>query len=152
MKTVAVLPFVNVSNDRVASEKVLRILVTELLATGEFDVIEPGAVMRALTTEKLDSSALTSEDFVKLGKMLKVQGLFLGTIVDYDEGRSSGTTGGRVTIQLRLIDSASGKTFWNTSRTEGGDTVSARLFGMGAKTGVALAEQVLRDELRGLIR
>src|SRR5215208_3068980 len=67
MKTVAVLPFVNVSNDKVASEKVLRILVTELLATGEFDVVEPGAVVRALMNDKLDPAVLTSEDFVSLG-------------------------------------------------------------------------------------
>ncbi len=152
MKTVAVLPFDNVSGDRSAGEKVLRIFVTELLATGSFDVLEPGSVVRVLQNERIELATLSGDDLKKLGKALNVQGIFIGTIIDYEEGRAAATTGGRVTIQLRLVDAASGKTFWNTSRSEAGDTVSARLFGIGAKTGVILAEQVLRDELRGLVR
>ena len=40
MKRVAVLPFENLSTDRVVGEKALRLLVLELLASGVYEVVE----------------------------------------------------------------------------------------------------------------
>jgi len=152
IKVVAVIPFENVSGDRVSSDKVQRIFMTELLSLNVFDVIEAGTTSRAIRNERMDPASLGSDEYKRLGKVLGAHGLFLGTIIDYEEGRSSATSGGRVTIQLRLVDTVSGKTYWATTRTVTGDTVTAKLFGMGAVQGVTLAEQVIREELQLLVR
>ena len=152
VKVVGVLPFENLSSDKMAGEKVQRIFITELLATGKFDVLEPGVVARALRNEKMDPFAIGVDETKKLGKVLNAQGLFTGSVVEYDEGRGAASSGGSVTIHLRLLDTASGKTIWSASRTDNGANVSARLFAMGAKTGVSVAESLIRDELKTLTR
>lgn len=42
VERVAVLPFENLSSDRQAGARATRLLITELLATGTLDVVEPG--------------------------------------------------------------------------------------------------------------
>ena len=48
VERVAVLPFENLSNDRQAGARVTRLMITELLASGALDVVEPGEVQAAL--------------------------------------------------------------------------------------------------------
>jgi hypothetical protein len=45
---IAVLPLENLSSDNQAGERATRILITELLASGAVDVVEPGEVRAAL--------------------------------------------------------------------------------------------------------
>jgi TolB-like protein len=151
IKAVAVLPFENVSGDKLGAERSQRIFLTELLSLGVFDPVEPGQVARALRSERVDPAAMASDEIKKLGKALGVQGIFLGTLVEYEEGRGGGV-GAQITIQLRLLDVESGKTVWSTSRTANGTTVSGRLFGMGAKTATEVVQALIREELGKLVR
>jgi polysaccharide biosynthesis protein PelC len=149
--TVAVLPFENVTNDKLSADRVHKIFLTELLNRDAFKVVEPGQVVRTLRREQFDPAALTSEDIKRLGQSLKAEALFLGSVLEYDEGRAgAGPATPRVRLAFRLVDTESGSTLWSVSRTRGGATVAARLFGVGGASASDLAQEIIRDELAAL--
>jgi TolB-like protein len=150
---VAVLPFENVTNDKLCAERVHKIFITELLAYDAFRIVEPGQVLRAVRRDQLDPAALTPEEMKRLGEQLKVQALFLGQVLEYDEGRGGGTAPSpRVRLQFRLVDTETGTTLWSVSRTRGGATIAARMFGVGGDPASSLAQALIRDELAQLTR
>jgi TolB-like protein len=153
ISTVAVLPFENVTSDRLSAERVHKIFYTELLSFDAFQVLEPGQVGRALRRDQLDPATLTPEELKKLGEALKVQAFFLGSILEYDEGRTTGTAQSpTVKLQLKLVDAESGTTLWSVVRGAGGATVTARLFGIGGEPASTVASQIIREELARLLR
>lgn len=153
IKTVAVLPFENVTTDKLCAERLQRIFLTELLAREAFKVAEPGLVTRAMRRDQLEPSALTPEEIKKLGASLGAEALFMGTVLEYDEGRGGGSAPSpRVKLQLRLVDVDSGTTLWSVSREAGGATVTARLFGIGGVAASTVAEALIREELAQFAR
>jgi len=150
---VAVVPFENVTNDKLCAERVHRIFITELLGFDLFRVAEPGQVLRAMRRDQLEPGSLTPEDIKRLGEQLKVQALFLGAVLEYDEGRSGGAVlSPRVRVQFRLVDTETGTTLWSVSRTSGGATLSARMFGVGGDPASTLVQKLIREELAILAR
>ncbi len=153
LRRVAVLPFESLVQDRTAGEKVQRIFLTELLSLEAFEVAEPGQVTKLLKAERVESTdSLGPADFKRIGESLKVQGIFLGAVVDYAENRSGTAPAPEVTIQLRLVETQSGVTVWSASRTRSGTTASARLFGIGGQSLTEVSRQLLREELSTLVK
>ena len=153
IKTVAVLPFENVTTDKLCAERVQRIFLTELLSREAFKVVEPGLVARAVRKDQLDPAALSPEEIKRLGVSLGAEALFLGSVLEYDEGRSGGAAASpRVKLQLRLVDVDSGTTLWSVSREGGGATVTSRLFGIGGAAASTVAETLIREELAQFAR
>ncbi len=138
VKKVAVLPLENLTADQTAGEKVRKIVITELLATGIVDVVEPGQVNRVLTTQNIQNPAVMSPDeFKKVATALGVQMLIVGSVESYDRVQVGGVQAPEVTLTLRGIDADSGTVVWATSHTQGGATMTAQLFGL---TGNSLSE------------
>jgi hypothetical protein len=152
IRTVAVLTFENLSNDKVAGERVQKVFTTELLSLGAFELVEPGEVLRGLKREQVDPAAITPDDVKKLAKSLKCQALFLGAILEYDEGKGATVPSPQVTLQLRLMDGETGATLWSVSRTSSGPTPTARLFGLGGKSALEVAQAMIKEELDRLGR
>ncbi len=152
LRTVAILPFENVTPDKLATERTQRIFLTELLATGAFEVVEPGLVLRTIRREQGDASTFAPEDFKRIGESLKAQAFFLGTVLEWEDPRVGAAPAPRVTLQRRLVDAETGKTVWSTTRTKAGASWSARLFGIGGRTATGTAEELIRDELSALLR
>ena len=150
---VAVLPFDNVSGDRSAGDKVLKVFYLELLSLDVFEVAEPGQVTKVLKTgpgSALDS--LGPADYQKLGKDLNVDAVFTGSVVDFTESRTGNTPTPDVTIQLRLIDTHTGATVWSAGQTRTGAGVSTRLFGVGGESLTEAARRLVRSELQTLLK
>lgn len=153
LKTVAVMPFENLSADRTAGDKVQKIFASELLATGAFSVVEPGLVSKTLKASRIETmESLGPADFKKLGEELKADAVFLGTVVDFAESRSGQTPTPDITIQLRLVECQSGATVWSASRSKSGASASARLFGIGGESLTEAARHLVKDELRTLVK
>lgn len=153
IKTVAVLPFDNVTNDKLCADRVQKIFVTELLNYGAFELVEPGQVIRTLRRDSLEPNALTPDDIKRLGQALKADALFLGSVLEYDDGRAGGGAASpRVTLQLRLVDTQTATTLWSVSRKKGGASMGSRLFGIGGPPASVIAEDLIRDELAQLTR
>ena len=138
VKKVAVLPLENLTADQAAGEKMRKVIITELLATGIVDVIEPGQVNRVLAQQNVQNpTALLPEDFKRLGASLGAQLLVVGSVEAFDRVAVGGVQAPEVTLTLRGVDAESGTVVWAASHTEGGATFAARLFGL---TGDSLSE------------
>ncbi|HSP35267.1 MAG TPA: hypothetical protein VLU46_13200 [Thermoanaerobaculia bacterium] len=150
---VAVLPFDNLSQERAAGDKVQKIFYLELLSLDVFDVAEPGQVtkvLRGVAGTSLD--ALGPAEYRKIGKDLGVDGVFTGSVVDFAEGRTGSTSTPDVTIQLRLIETATGATVWSAGQTRSGASAGTRLFGVGGESLTEAARRVVRSELKTLLK
>jgi hypothetical protein len=150
VKTVAILPFESLTTEKLCAERVQRIFFTELLATGAFQVVEPGLVSFMMRREHLGADPLTPEDLKKLGQALRAEAFFAGAVIEYDEGRGGQVPNSRVKLQLRLIDARSGETLWSVSPARVGATISARLFGIGGAPASVVSEELIRTELQAL--
>ncbi|MFN7943446.1 MAG: hypothetical protein U0X73_17775 [Thermoanaerobaculia bacterium] len=153
IRSVAVLPFSTLTQDRTDAQKVQRVFLVELLALGAVDVVEPGEVAKLFAAEHLDSTdALAPADLQRIGKTLGANGLFLGTVVDFTETRTGSVPAPEVAIQLRLVETESGKTLWTSSQTRSGASAKARLFGFGGASLTETARRLMRQQLRHLAR
>lgn len=148
---VAVLPFDNLTQERSAGDKVQKIFYLELLSLDVFEIAEPGQVTKVLRNAgSLD--AFGPNDYQKLGKDLGVEAVFVGSVVDFAEGRTGSTSTPDVTIQLRLIETTTGATVWSAGQTRSGASTSTRLFGVGGESLTQAARRVVKSELQTLLR
>lgn len=153
LKTVAVLPFENLTQERTSGDKVQKVFLTELLSLEIFEVVEPGAVTKVLRAERAEAvETLGPADLKRIGEALKADALFMGSVVDFADNRMGSTPAPEVTIQLRLVETQSGVTVWSASRTRSGASASARLFGVGGESLTRAAQEVIREELRTLTK
>ncbi|HEX9243042.1 MAG TPA: CsgG/HfaB family protein [Anaeromyxobacter sp.] len=153
MRRVAVLPFDNISEERLAGEKVQRIFVAELLEAGAFDVVEPGRVVRVLRDEKIDSpSAMSPEDVQRVGKALQADGLVLGTVLELAEPRGAQGAPPSVTVQLKLVETATGTTVWSATRQRNGATFGSRFLGLAPASSTEVVAAALREAIRTIGR
>jgi len=137
VQTVAVLPFDNLSQDREAGTRVSRLMITELLASGAVDVVEPGQVNAALSKipglQRVGPPSLSTQDIITLGTDLGVQALILGTVTQSEVTRSGAVQRPIVSIDARMVETETGKAVWAATHTETGSTLSAKVLGTGGK-------------------
>ena len=132
IKTVAVLPFENLSSDRSAATRVRDVFVTKLLATYGVYVLPTGEVMDGIgKTEIANPMNPTPEEAVKLAAKVKAEAIISGTLREYGEVRSSQTTANVISLSLRMMEAQTGKVVWTASSTKGGVGILDRLFGSG---------------------
>jgi hypothetical protein len=120
---VAVLPFESLAQDRLAGEKVASVFFAELLARRFATVTDPGAVASAAIAVRGNTPATapwSSADLAKLSRQVGVQGVFLGTVREYDMTQVGREAFPVVAFDLRFVDAASGRTVWSASETRRG--------------------------------
>jgi curli biogenesis system outer membrane secretion channel CsgG len=153
MRKVAVLPFDNISEERLAGEKVQRIFIAELLEAGAFDVVEPGRVIRVLRDEKIESpTTMSPEDVQRVGKALGADGLVLGSVLELSEPRGSQGAPPSVTVQLKLVETATGTTVWSATRQRTGATFGSRFLGLTPASSTEVVSAALRDAIHTIGR
>lgn len=133
IETVAVLPIQNLTQDRQAAERTTRILITELLATGAVDVVEPGDVEAAYDRIVRGLAEPTAEQLVTLGKELRVQGLILGSVTQSETVRSGTVSIPVVSMDLHMVESETGATVWAATHTERASGAGAKFLGTGTE-------------------
>jgi curli biogenesis system outer membrane secretion channel CsgG len=132
VQKIAVLPLENLTLDQLAGERVRKSVVSELLAAGIVDVIEPAQVNRVLGEQQIQSvSSVSVKQFQEVGKSLSVQALIVGSVDTYERINIAGGSFAEVAITLRAVDSATGAIIWSTSKSAGGPGIIGRLFGFG---------------------
>lgn len=149
IRTVAVLPFQNLSRDNLAAERVRDVFASMLLATGAVYVIPYGEVMRTVGKAGIVTASIpATEDVLKLGTALKADAVVVGVVKEYGEVRSGAATGNVISMSVQLIETATGKVVWAGSTTKGGVSLKDRLLGGG---GVPLndATEAAVDDLLG---
>jgi len=156
VQRVAVLPFENESSDRQAGTRATRLAITELLATGAVDVVEPGEVQAALV--KIAGAvpgravAPSTEQVLALGKALNVQALLLGSVTQSENLRSGSVPIPVVTIDLHLVETETGAAVWATTHSEKGGSLEARVLGTGGEPIAETTRRCVQEALEALVK
>lgn len=150
IRRIAVLPFENLTSDEYASEKIRRIVITELLSRNR-DVIEPGEVTRLLRESKIKSlGSIKTAEVQDLGKALEVDAVMMGSVEAFGIGRGVSVTYPEVTINLRLLETSSGNIIWSMRYTSGGAGFWSRHFGSEGMSLSEAAGRAVRESIKTL--
>lgn len=122
---VGVIPFSNLTSDRMAAEKVTSSFTTELLMHEDIEVVNSGdffkSVREVIKGERTNHpEEFTSEEALALGKATQVEGVFVGAVRDYGVVRVGSDEFPLVGIIVRLYDCQSGKVVWSCEITRKG--------------------------------
>ena len=153
VKTVAVLPFQNLSRDNQAPDRVRSVLSNALLATGAFYVLPQGEVARGLGKAGVVLPATpTREEVVNLGKALAVEAVIVGVLKEYGEIRAGSSSANAISLSVDILETSTGKVVWSGWTTQGGIGFWDRLFGGGGEPMNKVTEEAVDDLLRKLFR
>ena len=151
IRTIAVMPCENLAGaDSRTAERIRQLMLVELQANKDFEVVEPGLVTK-IVSERSTASALSPEDLKDLGAALHADGLLFRSILSSADSRGV-DGGGEATIQLRLVETRSGATVWTASQSMNGSSFTKRFFGLASDPGAEVARAVIRSELATLPR
>ncbi len=124
LRTVAVLPFVNQTTRRNAGEAFELQVLRELVATGQFKVVEPGNVRERMLAGRIIVEGGASLDAARvMGEALGADVLLAGFVRDFqDPPAQSGPP--QVELGVQAIDGRTGDVlWWSSSRSRGDDGV-----------------------------
>jgi len=146
VRRVAVLPFVNLSRDTGAAERVRDVFSTMLLASGSMYVVPPGEVLRGLTrTTPADPARPSPEEVKRLGGIIGVDAVITGLVREYGDVRSGQTAANVVSVSLQMIETQTGAVVWAAETTKGGITLRDRLFGARGEPMNVVTQQAVND-------
>lgn len=155
-KRIAVLEFENKVNNRWwdrswnIEDRLTEMIITELMKTNRFIVVERGSLNEILSEQDLGASGrVRQETAARVGEVLGAQVLVKGAITEFIEKESGGAAGiiiggigiggktntGHVAMDIRLIDATSGQIL-QSERAEGKIT-SSGIGGIAFFSGVA---------------
>jgi len=151
LRSVAVMPFANLTNDKLAAERVRNSFMTSLLATSVVYVIPPGEVARGIIRAGLTNpTAPSADDIAKLAPIINADAVMTGVLTEYGEVRSGATTANVISLNMQLIERETRKVVWTASTTKGGISVWDRLFGGGGRPMNDVTEAAINDLLNKL--
>lgn len=146
VRSVAVMPFANLTRETAAAERVRDVFATMLLSTGALSVVPIGEVQNAISTQGVATPAAPSTEAVtKLGRALKVDAIITGTVREYGEVRSGASSANVVSISVQMIETTSGKLVWSASSTRGGVSMADRLLGSSGTPMNQVTEEAVDD-------
>jgi hypothetical protein len=153
IKTVAVVPFANLSRDTAAADRVRNVFANQLQATDTMYVLPYGEVSRGLARSGVaNPAALSTEEVVKLAGLLKVDAVVGGVVSEYGEIRSTNSTGNVVSVSIEMYDGGTGKLVFSASTTNGGIGMGARLLGGGAAPLTDVTEEAVHALLAKMFK
>lgn len=152
---VGVIPFTSLAQDRLAGEKTTNVFFTELLDRRFAQVAEPGQFTAAMARTRGGTPIINpwaSAELAKLGEDAGVQGVFMGTVRDYDMAQIGRESFPLISVEVRLVDTATGRVVWSASKTRKGGP-ALPIIGWGeVHTMGELTSQVCRELLASLPR
>jgi polysaccharide biosynthesis protein PelC len=153
VQTVAIMPFVNLTRDNAAGERVRDIFLNKLLATGAVYVLPVGEVARGVAKMEMANPSMPSaEEIVKVGGILKVQAILSGAVREYGEVRAGTSSANVIAVSAQMTETQTGKVVWSASTSQGGITVTDRLFGGGGQAMEIVTEKAANDLINKLFK
>ncbi|OGR00370.1 MAG: penicillin-binding protein activator LpoB [Deltaproteobacteria bacterium RIFOXYD12_FULL_55_16] len=148
VKTVAVLPFFNLSKDQAAAERARDTFTTMLLADGGIYVVPPGETARGINRVNMVIPSQPSlEEVKKFAGITQVDAVITGVVREYGEVRLASATANVMSLSLQMLDKESGAVVWTGSATRGGISFTDRLFGGGGQPMDEITRRVCQDLL-----
>jgi hypothetical protein len=151
LRTVAVMPLENLSNNVKAAERVRDAFANSLLSTGAVYVISSGEVARGIARAGIQDPATPSaEEIAKFAGIIKVDAIFTGVVSEYGTVRSGSASANVISLSLRMIEASTQKTVWTASSTKGGISIWDRLFGSGGEPMNNVTKEAIDDLINKL--
>jgi TolB-like protein len=120
---VGVIPFRSMTADAFAGEKFTNAFTTVLLASNLFEVVDPGVfatTMKQIAGARVPEDSLTPEQLKKIGDAAGVQGIFVGSVAQYEMASTGAGPFPVVAVDVRFIDVNSGTVVWKASVSDRG--------------------------------
>jgi hypothetical protein len=154
VRTVAVLPFWNLTKDPQGADRVRDVFTNALLATNAVYVIPTGEVARAVSRLSIATPVTpTAEEITKLCQMLKADAVITGVLKEYGEVRTSSATSHVVAVSVQMQEASTARVVWAGSSSKGGVSWGARLLGSASgRPANDVTEQAVDDLLGQLFR
>ena len=153
IQTIAVTPFLNLTRDNIAGERVRDVFINKLLSTGAVYVLPIGEVARGIARAEIQNPAAPSqEEVVKLSGLIKVQAVVTGVVKEYGEVRSGTTSNNIISMSLQMIEGTTGKVVWTASTTKGGISIWDRLLGGGGRPMNDITDKAIDDLINKLFK
>ena len=151
LRTIAVMPFDNLTTDRLAAARVRNTFMTSLLATGVVYVIPSGEVVRGIKRAGIETPTIPSaDDVAKLAAIIKADAVITGVVNEYGQVRSGTTTANVISVSMQMIEKESRKVVWTASTTKGGISTMDRLFGGGGRPMEDVTNEAINDLINKL--
>jgi len=152
LRTIAVMPFANLTRDKQAGARVRDTFMTALLSTGVVYVPPPGEVARGISKIGVTNpTAPSEEEIAKLTVIIQVDALITGVVREYGAVRSGTTSANVISLSLQMIEKESKKVVWTASSTKGGISIWDRLFGGGGRPMNEITEAAIDDIINKLL-
>lgn len=113
---IAVMPF-KASTELIGSS-VSDMVVTELLRTQKYQLVERGQMAKVLGETELAMAGLSETKAVEAAKMMGAEAVVVGTVDEYGTQAKGGNTYAVVGLSIRLIDCANGKIIWSADHAK----------------------------------
>ena len=134
VRVIAVVPFENLTKETQAANRVRDVFMNMLLSTGAVYVLPAGEVARGLTRAGIERvAALSAEDVVRLGGIVKADAVITGVVREYGEIRAGASASNVISLSVQMMETQTGRIVWTATATRGGITTSDRLFGGGGR-------------------
>jgi len=134
LRNVAVMPFSNLTNDKLAGERVRSSFMNSLLSTGVLYVIPPGEVARGISRAGINKPWEPSgDDIAKFTAIVGADSIITGVVMEYGEVRSGAVSANVISLSMQMLEKDSRKVIWSASTTKGGISIWDRLFGSGGQ-------------------
>jgi TolB-like protein len=118
---VAIIPFASLSQDRAAGYRVSDTFFSERSpGSGRCRFGQFSAAVVKLRGGTPVESPWSAEELARLAEELGIEGVFLGTVREYEMSRTGRTAFPLISMEVRLVDAASGKLVWSASATRRG--------------------------------
>jgi len=137
------------------------ILTTELVKTGKFNVMERDRLAAIIKEQNLGASGrIDPSTAARIGKIIGVEYIITGAITEYGQSRASG--GGRgvnigkkgyhATVDIRMINAATGEIVFADSASHSKSAINVRVFGIGGGESFneKKATEVMREAIKKL--
>ena len=147
LKSIAILPIDNLSNEVDAELKVMAFIKKELKGKGWVLITKDDVVEKFLAKRRIRyTGAITRLTAREMGKALGVDAVFVGSLTQYEMKRGKVTVG----VSARLVSTVDGNIIWADSVAYTGRDFQGFL-GLGViGTLEALGEVVVQDLVRGI--
>ena len=153
LRTIAVMPFANLTREKLAEERVRDTFFSSLMSTGAVYVIPSGELARGISRLNIVNPAEpSSEEIAKLATVIKADAFITGVLREYGEVRSGSTSANVISLSMQMIDAQSQKVVWTAASTKGGIGMKDRLLGSGGQPMNEVTEAAVNDIINKLFQ
>lgn len=151
LRSIAVMPFANLTRDKLAAERVRDTFMISLMSTGIVYVVPAGEVARGISRVGIARPAHPSgEEVAKLAAIVKADAVVTGVVREFGMVRSGAASANVISVSMQMIEKESRKVVWTASSTQGGVSIKDRLIGAGGRPMNEITNVAIDDILNKL--